>query len=135
LGVDLGRHLLVPADAVLDTGTLQYVFVERGQGYFEPRTVKVGPKTEDSYVIESGLRVGERVVTAANFILDSESRLKGAFANMGKPDQKSMMGSAGPASTLQVEIMEPKAAKVGRNQIRLSVRDASGNPLSDAEVE
>ena len=136
LGVDLGRHLLVPADAVLDTGTLQYVFVERGQGYFEPRTVKVGPKTEDSYVIESGLKAVEQVVTAANFILDSESRLKGAFANMGEPSRVPIGAPiAGGAQNLKVEILEPKTAKAGSNTLRLSLKDASGKPIEDAEVE
>src|SRR2546426_12029666 len=136
LGVDLGRHLLVPADAVLDTGTLQYVFVERGQGYFEPRTVKVGPKTEDSYVIESGLKAGEQVVTAANFILDSESRLKGAFATMGEPSRVPIGAPiAGGAQNLKVEILEPKTAKAGSNTLRLSLKDASGKPIEDAEVE
>ena len=136
LGVDLGRHLLVPADAVLDTGTLQYVFVERGQGYFEPRTVRVGPKTEDSYVIESGLKAGEQVVTAANFILDSESRLKGAFANMGEPSRVPIGAPiAGGAQNLKVEILEPKTAKAGSNTLRLSLKDASGKPIEDAEVE
>src|SRR3989454_3901470 len=135
LGVDLGRHLLVPADAVLDTGTLQYVFVERGQGYFEPRTVKVGPKTEDSYVIESGLKAGEQVVTAANFILDSESRLKGAFATMGEPSRVPIGAPASAVQTLQVDVLEPKTAKPGNNSIRILVKDSSGKPIEDADVQ
>src|SRR5438093_11752685 len=87
LSVPLGRQLTIPADALLDTGTLQYVFVDRGQGYFEPRMVKVGARTENVVAIEDGLKAGDQVVTAANFILDSESRLKGAFANMGEPSR------------------------------------------------
>jgi RND family efflux transporter MFP subunit len=135
LKIDIGSSIAVPEDAVLDTGTQQYVFVDKGEGYLEPRQVKVGAEAKGYYAIQSGLSAGERVVTAANFILDSESRLKGAFANMGMPDQKSMLGSTGAMSNLQIEIMEPKGAKVGKNQIRLAVRDPSGNPLSDAEVE
>src|SRR5437867_11286443 len=136
LGVDLGRHLLVPADAVLDTGTLQYVFVERGQGYFEPATVKVGAKTENLVAVEDGLKAGEQVVTAANFILDSESRLKGAFANMGEPSRVPIGAPiAGGAQNLKVEILEPKTAKAGSNTLRLSLKDASGKPIEDAEVE
>src|SRR5207244_10960056 len=83
LNVPLGRQLAVPADAVLDTGMMQYVFIDKGQGYFEPREVKIAARTEDVAAIERGLQAGEQVVTAANFILDSERRLKGAFASMG----------------------------------------------------
>jgi RND family efflux transporter MFP subunit len=86
LRIDLGDRLVVPEDAVLDTGTEQYVFVDKGDGYFEPRPVKLGPEADGYQAIESGLQTGERVVTAANFILDSESRLKGAFVNRKRHD-------------------------------------------------
>ena len=76
LKIDMGPSIAVPEDAVLDTGTQQYVFVDKGEGYLEPRQVKVGTEAMGYDAIQSGLRVGERVVTAANFILDSESRLK-----------------------------------------------------------
>ena len=133
--VNLGASLAVPEDAVLDTGTEQYVFVDKGGGYLEPRPVKVGGEAMGYVAIQSGLSAGERVVTAANFILDSESRLKGAFANMGMPDQKQIPSATGPAPNLRVEIMEPKVAKVGQNSIRVMVRDAAGNPVTDAEVD
>src|SRR5437867_3751345 len=58
LNFALGQRLVVPADAVLDTGTLQYVFVDKGEGYFEPRMVKVGAKTAEYYSIESGVKSG-----------------------------------------------------------------------------
>lgn len=133
--VNLGRKLVVPEDAVMNTGTEQYVFVDKGDGYFEPRLVKIGAEADGQYAIESGLKDGERVVTAANFILDSESRLKGAFANMGRPGEKKMEKPTAAVSTLKVEIQEPKVAKVGKNDLRLTVRDASGNRVTDAEVE
>ncbi len=85
LKTNLGRKLSLPRDAVLNTGTEQYVFVDEGDGYFSPRIVKVGGETDQFYVISGGLESGERVVTAANFILDSESRLKGVFDQMRKP--------------------------------------------------
>lgn len=134
--INLGEHLVVPEDAVMDTGAEQYVFVDKGNGYFEPRPVKVGTTTEGYYVIESGLEDGEQVVTAANFILDSESRLKGAFANMGKPNkemQKADMSAS--VSSLKVEVIEPKVAKVGKNTIRLLVKDASGNTITNGDVD
>ncbi len=133
--VNLGRKLVVPEDAVMNTGTEQYVFVDKGDGYFEPRLVKIGAEADGQYAIESGLKDGERVVTAANFILDSESRLKGAFANMGRPGENKMEKPTSAASSLKVEIQEPKVAKVGKNDLRLTVRDASGNPVTDADVE
>lgn len=131
--INLGRHLVVPEDAVMDTGTEQYVFINKGQGYFEPRLVKVGTTSAGYYAIESGLAADEEVVTAANFILDSESRLKGVFANMGKPQQGSKQSAA--ISSLKVELIEPKTAKVGRNSLRFSLKDAIGNPITDGEVE
>jgi Cu(I)/Ag(I) efflux system membrane fusion protein len=82
---DLGRRLVIPKDALMDTGKAQYVFVDKGDGYFEPREVKVGPEVASGRVVTEGLAEGERIVTAANFILDSESRLKGAFDAMGRP--------------------------------------------------
>jgi membrane fusion protein, copper/silver efflux system len=133
--VNLGSSLAVPEDAVLDTGTEQYVFVDKGEGYLEPRPVKVGGEGMGYVVIQSGLSAGERVVTAANFILDSESRLKGAFANMGIPDPKQIPSATSPIPSLSVEIMEPKVAKVGQNSIRLMVRHGAGNPVTDAEVD
>ena len=131
--VGFGSPLAVPTDAVLDTGSEQYVFVDKGQGYFEPRTVKLGPEAGGMYAIESGLKAGERVVTAANFILDSESRLKGVIGNMGTPSAPVPAATAAPS--LQVEIVEPRTAKVGRNSVRLVAKDAQGNPIPDAEVD
>ena len=135
LNIPLGRQLAVPADAVLDTGSMQYVFVDKGQGYFEPREVKVSARTEDVAAVESGLKAGEQVVTAANFILDSESRLKGAMANMGAPSRVAVGAPAPGTQNLQVEVLEPKTAKPGSNAIRILVKDASGKPIEDADVQ
>ena len=134
LQVRLPDRLAVPEDALLDTGTEQYVFLDKGNGYFEPRLVKAGGEAEGFYAIESGLKAGDRVVTGANFLVDSESRLKGALANMGKPQQK-VPGVRFQVPGLAVEVIEPSAAKVGANAMRLVVRDASGAPVDGAEVE
>lgn len=133
LRIPLQASVVIPQDAVLDTGTQQYVFVDKGEGYFEPRLVKVGIQASGEALIESGLKAGERVVTAANFILDSESRLRGVFANMGKPSAAPAT-STPAAQNVRVEIIEPKQAKVGSNTLRLAVRDGSGKPIGDAEV-
>lgn len=70
------RRLVVPQSAVLNSGDKQTVFVDRGNGYFEPREVKVGTQSGDRIEILSGLKAGERIVKSGNFLIDSESRLK-----------------------------------------------------------
>ena len=80
------RRLTVPADAVLDSGQRQIVFVDRGNGNLEPRQVRIGERTGDRIVIWSGLTTEERIVTSANFLIDSESQLKAAMAGMTKHD-------------------------------------------------
>ncbi len=78
------RRLTVPADAVLDSGQKQVVFVDRGNGNLEPRQVRIGERVGDRIVILSGLTTEERIVTAANFLIDSESQLKAAMAGMAE---------------------------------------------------
>jgi multidrug efflux pump subunit AcrA (membrane-fusion protein) len=77
-----GRQLTVPVDAVINSGTRQVVFVDPGNGAFVPRKVKVGEGTEDYIAILSGLRAGERVVTRANFLINSESNLRQSIEGM-----------------------------------------------------
>jgi membrane fusion protein, copper/silver efflux system len=91
LKIPLGRKLVVPEDAVMDSGTMQMVFIDRGQGYFESRHIQVGSRVQGYYEVLSGLREGEKVVTSANFLIDSESRLSGAMGGgMGGHQHGSM---------------------------------------------
>lgn len=71
--------LLVPREAVVDTGTATYVFLVRDRGRFEPRLVTLGARTGDRVEVRSGVAEGDVVVTTANFLLDSESRLRAAL--------------------------------------------------------
>ncbi|HEY3841581.1 MAG TPA: efflux RND transporter periplasmic adaptor subunit [Bryobacteraceae bacterium] len=77
------RQLTVPVDAVLNAGARQTVFIDRGNGYLEPRTVETGDQIDDRIVITRGLTAGDRIVTSANFLIDSESQLKAAVSGMG----------------------------------------------------
>jgi Cu(I)/Ag(I) efflux system membrane fusion protein len=77
LKIDLGNRLVVPEDALINTGVRQLVYVDKGEGYFEPREVKVGVKAEGMAEILNGLQAGEKVASAATFLIDSEARLKG----------------------------------------------------------
>ncbi len=81
--VNLPVQLTVPADAVLDAGERKTVFIDRGDGFFEPRQVTVGERDGNRIQILSGLNAGERIVTSGNFLIDSESQLKAAAAGMG----------------------------------------------------
>ncbi len=74
--------VVVPDSAVLQTGTRSVVFIVKSDGTFEPREIAVGTKSEQFYEVRSGLAAGERVATQANFLIDSESRLKAALAQM-----------------------------------------------------
>lgn len=77
--------VVIPGEAVLDTGEKQHVFLALGQGRFEPRQVKVGVRGDDGQVqVVSGLMGGEEVVTSAQFLLDSESRFREGIAQMLK---------------------------------------------------
>ena len=90
LKIPLGRKLVVPEDAVMDSGTMQMVFVDRGQGHFESRHIQIGAKVQGYYEVLSGLREGEKVVTSANFLIDSESQLRAATGAMGGHQHGSM---------------------------------------------
>jgi membrane fusion protein, copper/silver efflux system len=83
LPVRLPAAITVPADAVLDSGLKKTVFVDRGNGYFEPRKVETGWRHDDRVEIVKGLAPGERIVVSGNFLIDSESRMKLAAAGMG----------------------------------------------------
>jgi multidrug efflux pump subunit AcrA (membrane-fusion protein) len=85
LKIDYGRHVVVPRDAVLDSGNRQIVFVA-GDGSFTPRDVKLGAQVDDNVIVLAGLKPGETIATSGNFLIDSESRLKGAAESM--PDMK-----------------------------------------------
>ncbi|MBI3252826.1 MAG: efflux RND transporter periplasmic adaptor subunit [Candidatus Omnitrophica bacterium] len=76
--VDLGRRLAIPESALLDTGERQIVFVDKGEGRLEPREIKVGYEADGYYEVLEGLSKGETVTRSANFLVDSESRLRAA---------------------------------------------------------
>jgi Cu(I)/Ag(I) efflux system membrane fusion protein len=80
LKVNLGQKFAVPDDAVIDTGLRKIVYVDKGDGYFEPRVVTTGLRAEKFIEILSGLKAGEKIASAANFLIDSEAKLKGIEA-------------------------------------------------------
>lgn len=78
IGGSTATGIAVPDDAVIATGERNIVFVAKGEGVFEPREVTLGTRVRNLYEIKKGISEGEQVVTGANFLLDSESKLKAA---------------------------------------------------------
>ncbi len=75
--INLGNRLAVPSEAVIDTGVRQIAYVDKGDGYFEPREVTTGLKVDDLVEVTGGIKAGEKVASSANFLIDSEAQLKG----------------------------------------------------------
>lgn len=75
--------LTVPTSAVIDSGTRRIVLVRHGEGRFEPREVRLGTRSDDYVAVLEGIKEGEQVVTAANFLIDAESNLKAALGGFG----------------------------------------------------
>jgi Cu(I)/Ag(I) efflux system membrane fusion protein len=104
--VRMSSSITVPAEAVLDSGLKKTVFVDRGNGYFEPRKVETGRYFDDRVEIVKGLKTGERFVVSGNFLIDSESRMKTASAGM------SGTGSMDPSCGMMVDEGRSRSAKL-----------------------
>ncbi len=77
LKINLGKKLMIPESAVIDTGKGMVAYVDLGNGAFEPREIKAGLRSDGYIEVLRGLKKGEKVVSAANFLVDSEAQLKG----------------------------------------------------------
>ena len=93
---DAAPVLAIPDSAVLDTGSRQAVLVDKGEGRFEPREVKLGRRGGGYVEVRQGLADGEAVVTSANFLIDAESNLKAALKGFG--EAASQASDAGPGN-------------------------------------
>ncbi|HEX6019971.1 MAG TPA: efflux RND transporter periplasmic adaptor subunit [Burkholderiaceae bacterium] len=119
--------LTVPDSAVIDSGTRRIVLVQRGQGRFEPREVTLGGRGENYVEVLDGVRAGEEVVVAANFLIDAESNLKAAIGGLGShaahggsPSGAQQSGAAGSGAVGHkadgvVEGLDAKAGTVTLN--------------------
>jgi multidrug efflux pump subunit AcrA (membrane-fusion protein) len=83
--VAVAPTLVVPADAIVDSGLRKTVFVDRGQGSFEPRLVETGARIGDDVEVTKGLVLGEQIVISGTFFIDSESRMKATAPAVAKP--------------------------------------------------
>ena len=119
LKVAMGKQLVVPASAVLQSGTRQIVFVDHGDGYLEPREVQLDGRAGDDFVVLKGLKEGEKVVTSANFLIDSESQLQAALGSFVPPPPGAGAASTMNAPKANVELTsDPNPPHKGSNVFR-----------------
>jgi Cu(I)/Ag(I) efflux system membrane fusion protein/cobalt-zinc-cadmium efflux system membrane fusion protein len=134
ISVRLGRQIVIPASAVLQTGTRAIAFIDHGSGSLEPRTIEIGPQLDDSVVVLSGLKAGEKVVSSANFLVDSEAQLQaamGAFA----PTAPQPAASSAPAAQIQVDLStDPSPPRRGANTVHVKLTSSDGKPVPGAQV-
>jgi RND family efflux transporter MFP subunit len=132
LSVPSRMAVLVPADAVLDSGKEQIVFVAKGDGYFEPRRVTIGRRSGGQIQIVRGIKEGEQVATGATFFLDSESQLRASLQGYEPPQAGS---GVAPAQQLDIAFHSlPDPPKVGENQFEVVVKDPTGKAVDGADV-
>ncbi|MGH7905159.1 MAG: FixH family protein [Candidatus Binataceae bacterium] len=129
----LGRALVIPDSGVLRTGAHNIVFVDRGNGYLKPVEVELGRHAGHEFVVRTGLRVGERIVSSANFLIDSESQLQAALGTFTPPPSGASAAANAPAGTVEIAT-KPRPPHKGGNQALITVRDSSGRPVTDAKV-
>jgi Cu(I)/Ag(I) efflux system membrane fusion protein/cobalt-zinc-cadmium efflux system membrane fusion protein len=132
--VSMGQQLTIPASGLLQSGTRSIVFVDDGSGYLQPREVELGPRVGDDFVVAKGLRAGERIVTSANFLIDSESQLQAALRSFAPP---SAVDAAAAPSAPQISLeftTEPSPPRRGNNTFRVRLTNPDGSPVAGAEV-
>ena len=134
IAVPLGRQLLLPASAVLQTGTRAVVFIDHGGGNLEPRVVETGSQLDDSIVVLKGLKAGERVVSSANFLVDSEAQLQAAVGAYAAPAPQPSAGAT-PAQQVHIDLnTEPSPPRKGANTVRVKLTESDGKPLAGVQV-
>lgn len=109
LHVNVPSAITVPADAIIDSGARKTVFVERGDGQFEPRLIETGWRLGERVQVASGITPGERIVVSGNFLIDSESRMKAATAGDGGGMPSMVEASAGEKDPVCNMTVDPKA--------------------------
>jgi Cu(I)/Ag(I) efflux system membrane fusion protein/cobalt-zinc-cadmium efflux system membrane fusion protein len=137
IAAPLGRQLVIPSSGVLQAGTRQIAFIDHGQGYLEPREVEVGPRIDDRVVVLQGLQAGDRIVTTANFLVDSESQLQAAIGSFAPlppgAGAAAAMNASGPQVAIELST-KPSPVRKGANTAQVILTDAEGKPVEGAQV-
>ena len=131
----LGRGLVIPDSGVFRTGTHDVVFIDRGDGYLTPAEVELGPHLDHNFQVLKGLHVGERIVSSANFLIDSESQLQAASGTFVPPPAgvNSPAQAQSPTATADLST-DPNPPARGKNKLTVTLKDGTGKPLAGAQV-
>jgi RND family efflux transporter MFP subunit len=131
----LGRQLVVPASAVFQTGTRSIVFLDQGDGNLDPKEVTLGPRAGDEFVVLKGLKAHQKIVTSANFLVDSESQLQAAAGSFTPPPPGAGSNNVAPTAQVRIDFTtDPNPPHKGTNTFRVKLTNASGAPISGARV-
>lgn len=136
ISVPLGDQLAIPASGVFQSGTRQIAFVVHGGGSFEPREIELGARAGDDFIVLKGLEAGERIVTSANFLIDSESQLQAALGSFAPPPPG--VGTAAAMNAPQAATLDyasdPATPRMGSNNFRVKLTGAGGAAIAGAQV-
>ncbi len=133
LAAPLGPQLVIPTSGVLQAGARQIAYIDRGNGSLEPREIETGAKLDNFVIVLKGLRAGDRIVSSANFLVDSEAQLQtmsGAPESAGQPTST----AAQPGQPHIDLATDPSPPHRGANVLRVSLKGQDGKPLSGAQV-
>lgn len=130
---NLGRHLIVPASAVLQSGTQAVAFIDRGEGRLVPQDVTLGPRVGDNFIVLTGLKAGQHVVTSANFLIDSDSQLQAAAGSYTPPAPGAGRVAQPTQSQLQLTFT-PNPPRKGSNKLLVKLIAPDRKPIEDAQV-
>ncbi len=139
LDLPMGEQTVIPDGAVLRTGTHNVAFIDRGDGYLTPAEIELGQRVGDEYIVRKGLAPGQRIVSSANFLIDSESQLQaaaGAFVPPPPGVGANVVGEAA-ATVPQASIeftSDPKPMVRGPNKAIVTLRDSKDAPITGAQV-
>jgi Cu(I)/Ag(I) efflux system membrane fusion protein/cobalt-zinc-cadmium efflux system membrane fusion protein len=135
LKVPMGNQIVIPSTGVLQSGSSEIAFVQRGDGYIEPREVQLGPRVGNDFIVLKGLKADEQIVTSANFLIDSESQLQAALGSFVPPPPGAGAASVMNATQANADLSsDPNPPRKGSNVFRVKLTDASGTPISGAET-
>jgi Cu(I)/Ag(I) efflux system membrane fusion protein/cobalt-zinc-cadmium efflux system membrane fusion protein len=136
--IPVGQHLVIPASAVFHSGTRTIAFVDRGDGYLDPREIEIGTRAGEDVIVLKGLEGGQRVVTSANFLIDSESQLQAAMGSFAPPPPGAGAAAAMNRPNSQAATIDfttsPSPPHKGSNVFRVKLTAVDGRPLTGATV-